>query len=157
MWIRRAIFEQLLRENSALAAQLAAEKGEHGRTKASVDWLAQHANRLEGERATLFGRILEVQLPVVRFEREETSVTQPSPASSEVPNVEMLRKLAAQVADRTIETPDKAPGTIFRADEPRNIAEQEAAVASAIFEDPGDVIAMARGAGWDPEGRLAFK
>lgn len=157
MWISRKLFEELVRQNAATAAQLAASMAEHARTKASADWLAQHVNRLEQERAALFGRILEVQLPVVRFEREETPATQPSAPSQDVPSVEALRKLAATLSDRTIAPPDKAPGTIFRADDPRNIAEAEQAVAAAIFEDPGDEIARERGAAWDAEGRLAYK
>lgn len=46
--------------------------------QSSFEWLTTHVNRLERERAELFARVLNLQLPAMTLERQKEESTSPS-------------------------------------------------------------------------------
>lgn len=68
--LREVVHEQHAMELS-LTSQLS-------QLQSSFEWLTQHVNRLERERAELFARVLNLQLPAMTLEREKAPSISPS-------------------------------------------------------------------------------
>lgn len=132
MWLTRAEYDALVRENARLAS--------------SCDWLSQLVTTLQQERAVLLERVLEVQIPVMSIAREERETRR----APDVLTPEMLSKLTASY----IPPMDAPPGRVYRPTDPEQPAEAEAAAAMAIFEDAGDERASKMGAEWGVDGEL---
>lgn len=155
MFIPKFILETLFsavaahREQTALVAQL---QGENARLKASCDWLAEHCNQLQRERAVLLDRVLQVQIPIMEIAREERPM--PPRLDPEL-TPEVLKSMAARFAP----PPDAERGTVFKpaSDGDRvDVAEKEAQAAMSIFEDMGDERAAKAGVSWDEKGELTY-
>ena len=129
MWISRAAYDALLREN--------------GRLGSSCDWLAEYVNTLQQERSILLERVLEVQIPVMSIARDTREV----PARDSPLTPEGLRQMAAKYA------PPMAKGEVYQPK--KSAAEGEAEAAMALFEDVGDETADKLGIAWTDNGEIA--
>lgn len=94
--------------------------------RSSFEWLTTHVNRLERERAELFARVLNLQLPAMSLERE------PQPSIS--PN---------QVVGRPAEDSYENSIPALQA-------------AGGLFEDVGDEAASRLGVGHDDMGNVKW-
>lgn len=140
-----------IRAHRDAVTELATLKAENARLKSMADWLAAHVTQLERERSILLDRVLQVQIPVMEIAREDRQI--PPPMAPEL-TPEALRNMAARFAP----PPTGERGTVFRptTEEPLDAAQAEVQNAMTIFEDMGDERAAKAGAGWTPDGQLAF-
>ena len=129
MWITRAEYDALVRENARLAT--------------SCEWFASQVNQLNHERAVLLERILDLKIAV-----PEIAV---APAAAPPPGLTPERLRA--MADRFAPAPEGERGQIFN---PKSTAVAEAENAMALFEDMDDETARRAGVSLTPDGELSF-
>jgi hypothetical protein len=134
------VTKDLLRRNAALEQQVTDLRVDLARAHAHLDWLSQHVSALTTERAILFDRVLNIQIPALTVARETVAPSPPSDAVAPPLTPELLRALPP-VYTRPVGVP-------------KHDAEPEAN--PAIFEDIGDERASQLGATWDPDGKLVF-
>lgn len=124
MWIRRSVFEHLLTRADKAEASAAMFRQQAAVQQQNFDWLANHVNRLEGERAALLERVLHLGVVVPQIGRTRADVAPLKTYGMGIP-----------AEDRPV---DEEPGMAL------------AAMQSGSFEDMGDEAAGRFGVTHDP-------
>ena len=110
MWVSSEVFEGLLKR-LATADGLVAEYRRHAAVQQqNFDWLANHVNRLEIERATLMQRFMDVGVVAPQIQRDPTAyVGMGRPVAAEDrPNEDTGMALAAMMAGSFEDMGDEA-------------------------------------------------
>ncbi len=137
-WILNELFATL-RRDEATRVQLAAAEvanaqlaAENARLTGQLEWFAQHVNELKVERAALFERVLEIQLPVMQIARVSAEVGPAAATPADQPPRISPEQMRAQFT-RVIAPPPPSgiPNAIGEA--VRGAYEPD-----ALFEDVGD-------------------
>ncbi len=68
MWVKRALWQELVERNAALHADNAHYRERHTTQKVTVDWLMVRLTQLEHERAALIQRYMGVTIAVPSIE-----------------------------------------------------------------------------------------
>lgn len=126
MFIRRSDYLATHHELASARAAREVLSRELAIKQQNVDWLTQHVNRLEVERAELIARVLDLRFPVPMITRD-------------LPPVGMGRAI---------------PETDRPAGEPVGVA--AASLGLSTFEDVGDDLAAHLGIGHDLAGNVRF-
>lgn len=110
MWVSTEVFEGLLKRLAAADALVAEHRQRAAVQQQNFDWLANHVNRLEIERATLMQRFMDVGVAAPQIQRDPTAyVGMGRPiAAEDRPNEDAGMALAAMMAGSFEDMGDEA-------------------------------------------------